>query len=77
MGTKDERTAEGDFIDRINKCHTLFLEALNDDPVVNDFVVHKKIWPHTADSLIEAFNGHLNTGTETTRAGEQNVHGLP
>jgi hypothetical protein len=77
MSTKNERTAAGDLIDRIDKRHTLILEAFNNNPVVNDFVVHKNVRSHAADCLIKALNGHLNAGTEATRAGEQNVHGLP
>jgi hypothetical protein len=73
VGGEHDRAAGWHVVDVVDEHHSLTLEALDHDPVVDDLVVavHRRV--ERVHHPGEGLDRHLDAGTEPSRLGEQDT----
>ena len=71
---EDHRAAGRNVGKLIDEDRALALQALDDKPVVHHLVAHIDRCAELRERLLDDGDGAIDTGTETTRIGEQDIH---
>ena len=77
VGTEHENRSGGDFGNILNEENSSINKALHNVLVVNDLVIHADLLIGTnLKQLIDNVDGHVDTGAEAARIGEDEFHRL-
>ena len=76
MGGVDNGGTGGYFIDGVDENDALVDESVDDVLVVDDFVVDVDGRALELKDAVDAFDGHVDAGTETAGVGEKDFHRL-
>ena len=74
VGREQQHRALGHLLDGVDEHGPLANEPVDNVLVVDDLVIHVNGSAVETDGRLERLDCHVHAGTETTRAGKQNLH---
>ena len=74
MRAENQRCAGRHLVEVFDKHRAFFAQIIDHKFIVNDFMPHINRRAMQCDGALNDFDGAINTGTETTGIGEENLH---